>query len=1363
MRQSWQEALRDRGQLVALRGPLGSGKSHLARHFLEEVRAGGRLALFGQCDERGAAPFGALRSALDGWASSLSRMTAPQRLMAEQRLRIAAGDFAGLLKLFSPAFERVFEAVPAAPESDLMHERFYDILAEFLLKLAGCYGGLALCIDDAQWLDTSTRQVMTRVAARSDGAPLLLLGAIRTDQQTRRYPGTRFRDAVPAIPRLELRLAPLADGASNELIGALLGVDWVPDNIVAHVTSWTSGNPLAITEYVESLLDAGVLRPEWGGWALDSDGLERLEIPRDVVELLTVRIGHLSPAAAEILTIGSLLGGPVRAQLLQAVAGQDADVEQALNEGVGAHILRPSGPTEYEFSHDRVRQALTGRLSPDGAKDLHQRIGDALAAMPNDDSQRIYAIARHYSLGHTEGAWQRVYDANLAAGIAAMTTFADAEAYEFLQQAASGAASGGVPPGAALDEALGEVCVRAGRWDEALLHLGRALETTSGPRARAGLHSRLARVYIANRDTQRAWDEVERGFREMGTPMGWGPVARLAYTVWCWMVGLLAIRVRVGYGAARGWMRPRLEMLSQLYVTGAYVAYLRHDQHRVLEMIVRQLYTGHLLGDSIEMASALTSYANLMAMWRRTATAQAYGSRSIAMVTQLGDRFQLARMRMFEGWRHHVAGFPRRGEVAMRRCLQLDGTWLDAADFAYGHIDLAWNLLLRGYSRDALGFMEAALLKAQPNSGERQNLEIKAAAILATLGRAGEALERIARTPVPPTDSGWLRHGYFSFLLLMLLEQGELGEPVEYALREYRASVRVRPKRTTFHGRHFFVFQAYARLEQCMRQPNDANLWRLREAVSEMREISRHPTLGSHYLALRGAQERLHGHPRKALTALLEAEAVALRADNVWALFHIHRQLAHALAEMGNHEAGLRQAREAQRLAFAQGWVNRAQLIRSEFDSLRPTPKSGEGARALHADAERDPARLEQHLEGLLQVSLAASATLDPSRQAQVALDELLRVLQAQRAFLFTLTPYGELQLRSGRSLEGEDLPELTGYSRSVVETVRTTCEPVIVSGTEQGEIQPTDSVRAHDLRSIVAAPVLMKGDLLGVVYVDTHLAYGVFTEDDVRILTAIANHIALALQNASAVAQQTALTRANADLLEALRLRVSELQDSRRQITAAEERLRQEIAEILHSRVQSKLLVAAHQLGQATAIMDRDPAEAKRLLNLSQEQLDDVREREVREASHLLHPSIIKIGLGPAVRSLIGRFENTFKVSLEVEPRLAKLDSIVDNQLPEDLRLTAYRSVEEAMSNIARHAKASSVAVTLSITGENELLLGIRDDGVGFDSSQLQPGLGLSTIDGRVNQMGGTWQITSKPGEGAKVEVRLPLDGLES
>jgi len=1367
LQQQWREALRERGQIVLLRGPGGSGKTYLSRAFLNEVDATGRLALAGRCAEGERTPFGPLRRAFDDWLASFPHHLASQRLLAEQRLKIAAGDFAGLLRRFSPAFEAALGEGPVAAAAELVHERFADVLAEFLLKLAGCYGGLALFLDDVQWLDASTQQVLDHLNERLGGAPLLIVAAVRTDTHGRAR-GAAGTGHLQPRARLQIRLAPLTEEATEQLVAHMLGAESVPAEIASQVAAWTSGNPLAISEYVDALLGSGVLRPSWGEWTLDTSQLEHLQLPRDVANLLAARVEALLPREREVLRIAALLGGRIGAPTLAVLAGDAAGVDAALRVALARNLLRQTSTDQYEFTHDSVRDALVAGLSPEEAMDLHQHIAEALeqlAASATEHSRHVYAVARHYALGHRARNLQRVHDANLTAGLAAMQTFADADAYEFLRQAKRAAEEGELQASDVLDEALGEVCARAGRWDEALLHLTEALAHAADPLRRAGIHARLAHVRVANRDVRLAWREVELGFEAMGRPISRTQIATAVRCLWCWILGVIALRTGIGYGSAKDEARrARLKMLSQLYVTGAYTAYLLHDNLRLAEMVFRQLATGHLLGDSVEMAAALTSYGNLLALLGRPDDAAAYSARSLAMVERQNDRFQLARMRMFDAWQHHVGGQPRRGEALMRRCLQLDGAWLDAADLVYAHIDLAWNLMMRGYCREALAFVEAALARAQPGSGESRNLEIKAAALLATLGRTREALDGVTSLKGAALESAdWAGFGYFSYVVMVLLEVGELGEPLEDALRECRVRASSR-RRMAFHGRHFFVLQAYARLEQCMAEASSRNIRRLSEALAELRKVSRHPTMRAHYLVARAAWERLEGRPRPALRQLLAAEEAVLESDNLWAQFELRRQLAHTLSVLENHEAALREARDAYRLAVAQGWVHRAQLVRSEFDALRAAPESafGHGLPASPGEEDEGQAgRLGQHLEALLQVSLAASSTLEPARQAQVALDEILGVLQAQRAFLFTTTAYGELELRAGRSSEGEDLPDLTGYSRTVVETVRTTCEPVIVSGSELHAIEPTDSMRAHELHSIIAAPVLMKGELLGVVYVDSQLARGAFTEEDVRILQAIANQIAIALQNASAVAQQTALTRANSDLLDALRLQVAELRESRRQITAAEERLRREIAEMLHSRVQSKLLVAAHQLGQAVDILGSNPEEATRLLKLSQEQLEDVREREIRDASHLLHPSIIRIGLAPAIRSLIGRFESVFEVQLEVDPRLAKLDSIVENHLTEELRLTAYRTVEEALANVARHAKASHVGISLALSEDDQVVVRVTDDGAGFDSSQRPRGLGTSSIDGRVNQLGGSWTIQSTPGQGTTVEVRLPVGGV--
>ncbi|MBM3945320.1 MAG: hypothetical protein FJ317_07535, partial [SAR202 cluster bacterium] len=94
------------------------------------------------------------------------------------------------------------------------------------------------------------------------------------------------------------------------------------------------------------------------------------------------------------------------------------------------------------------------------------------------------------------------------------------------------------------------------------------------------------------------------------------------------------------------------------------------------------------------------------------------------------------------------------------------------------------------------------------------------------------------------------------------------------------------------------------------------------------------------------------------------------------------------------------------------------------------------------------------------------------------------------------------------------------------------------------------------------------------------------------------------------------------------------ELQQSRQRIASAEEGLRKHIAETLHGKVQTSLLVAWHKMGESLTLMEQDPVQAKEMLTEVRSDLDRIREKEVREVSHTLHPSVIRVGLLPAVRT---------------------------------------------------------------------------------------------------------------------------------
>jgi signal transduction histidine kinase len=228
-----------------------------------------------------------------------------------------------------------------------------------------------------------------------------------------------------------------------------------------------------------------------------------------------------------------------------------------------------------------------------------------------------------------------------------------------------------------------------------------------------------------------------------------------------------------------------------------------------------------------------------------------------------------------------------------------------------------------------------------------------------------------------------------------------------------------------------------------------------------------------------------------------------------------------------------------------------------------------------------------------------------------------------------------------------------------------------------------------------------------------------------------------------------------NTELLVQLQAQVEELARSRGMITEAEERLRRELSEVLHSRVQNRLLMVWYRLEECQDLLGRDPAAAGRLIAEVRDQLDEIREKDVRELSHRLHPSIIRAGLLPALETLAEEMPR-LDIAIVPDSDVEALDHSSHNGISETVRLTAYRVVEEALGNVAKHAQTTHVEIALHLVDGN-LAIRVRDEGRGFDPQTLRPGLGLGSIAARVERMRGHWTISSTLGQGTNLSVLLP------
>jgi signal transduction histidine kinase len=212
------------------------------------------------------------------------------------------------------------------------------------------------------------------------------------------------------------------------------------------------------------------------------------------------------------------------------------------------------------------------------------------------------------------------------------------------------------------------------------------------------------------------------------------------------------------------------------------------------------------------------------------------------------------------------------------------------------------------------------------------------------------------------------------------------------------------------------------------------------------------------------------------------------------------------------------------------------------------------------------------------------------------------------------------------------------------------------------------------------------------------------------------------------------------------------ELRRLSQQLVRAQEDERKSISRELHDEVGQMLTALRMELRNLQELRQASAKEFDEHLDETK-QLSEQALRAVRHIAMGLRPSMLDdLGLGPAVQWQAREFSRRSGVPVTV-------DTEGDvNELSERHRTCVYRVVQEALTNCARHARASEIRITLH--GEPGFLtVTVQDDGAGFDPAQSRGrGLGLLSIEERVSELGGSVSISSQPGKGTVLSARVPL-----
>ncbi|HEV8632115.1 MAG TPA: sensor histidine kinase [Thermoanaerobaculia bacterium] len=208
------------------------------------------------------------------------------------------------------------------------------------------------------------------------------------------------------------------------------------------------------------------------------------------------------------------------------------------------------------------------------------------------------------------------------------------------------------------------------------------------------------------------------------------------------------------------------------------------------------------------------------------------------------------------------------------------------------------------------------------------------------------------------------------------------------------------------------------------------------------------------------------------------------------------------------------------------------------------------------------------------------------------------------------------------------------------------------------------------------------------------------------------------------------------------------------RSVWSIQEAERRRLARELHDGIGQTLTALKQQLDVVEQTATDLPAPARARLRDAGE-LATQALRETRELSRLLRPQILDdLGLEPALRWLGRTFAERNGVACDIN--IAGLEG----RLPAELETLAFRLVQEALNNVARHAGARRTEVAARLTGD-ELMLAVSDDGRGFDPAAVEgDGSGLRGMRDRVELFGGRMDIASRPGEGTRILATVPCAG---
>jgi PAS domain S-box-containing protein len=398
-------------ELVLVSGYSGIGKSSVVNELHKALVPSRGLFAAGKFDQyKRDIPYATLAQAFQALIHRLLGKSDSELQSWRERLEDALHPNGALIVNLVPELKLIIGAQPPVPDlpSQDAQNRFQLALRRFISVFARPEHPLVLFLDDLQWLDTATLELLQPLLVAQEVRHLLIVGAYRGNEVSLSHPLVQVLDAIhkAGVPVREIVLKPLGQAEVGQLVGDAMHCE--PERVrplVQLVHDKTGGNPFFAIQFFLALAEEGLLAfdPSARTWQWNMDRIRAKSYTDNVVDLMAEKLKRLSSATQDTLKLLACLGNVAQTANLALVQGTAEEaMHAALWEAVHAGLVfREDGA--YKFLHDRIQQAAYALIPQEQRAEVHLRIGRALlAGMPADQlAEHLFDVANQFNRSAT--------------------------------------------------------------------------------------------------------------------------------------------------------------------------------------------------------------------------------------------------------------------------------------------------------------------------------------------------------------------------------------------------------------------------------------------------------------------------------------------------------------------------------------------------------------------------------------------------------------------------------------------------------------------------------------------------------------------------------------------------------------------------------------------------------------------------------------------------------------------------------------------------------------------------------------------------------------------------------------------------